>query len=196
MDRDALQGWLAVIDDVSYYELLGVDLAAGPDEIRRAFHDFAATFHPDAHAVRVNDERTAVRRIFTRGTEAYRVLSDANLRQRYDRQRAGPTATARMTGPPSHGPAMSAPPAPPPGPNSTAVPEGAASTTGRLEDHARIARARPFAREAETLAKKREYAKAKLQLKLAMSMDPENPILESYLGDLEARIAEAKRRPV
>jgi hypothetical protein len=73
-------------------------------------------------------------------------------------------------------------------------PGGTAPSAGRLEDHVRSARARPFAREAESLAKKREYGKAKLQLKLALSMDPANPALESYLHDLDARIAELKHK--
>jgi curved DNA-binding protein CbpA len=196
MDRDALLAWLAVIDEVSYYELLGVDPAAGQDEVRRAFHGFAATFHPDAHGVRAETERSAIRRIFTRGTEAYRVLSDVNLRARYDLQRAGPSRAARIRGPLSRGTTMRAPALPPPVLGALSAPPGAtASTAGRLEDHVRPTRARPFAREAEALAKKCEYAKAKLQLKLAMGMDPENPALESYLRDLEARIAEVKRRP-
>jgi hypothetical protein len=56
-------------------------------------------------------------------------------------------------------------------------------------------RARPFAQQAEALAKKHEYAKAKLQLKLALNMDPGNPALEAYLGELDLRIAEAKKKP-
>ena len=98
MDIEAIRGWLAVIDEVSYYELLGVDPAAGQDQIRRAFHGFAATFHPDSHGVRPADERAAINRIFTRGTEAYRVLTDSALRSRYDEQRAGPSNKARLAG--------------------------------------------------------------------------------------------------
>jgi hypothetical protein len=70
-----------------------------------------------------------------------------------------------------------------------------ASNVGRLEDHVRSVRARPFAQEAETLAKKREFGKAKLQLQLAMNMDPDNPVLEAYLAEVQARITEAKRKP-
>jgi curved DNA-binding protein CbpA len=200
MDIEAIRGWLAVIDQVSYYELLGVDPAAGQDEIRRAFHGFATAFHPDGHGVRPADERAAINRIFTRGTEAYRVLSDSALRSRYDEQRAGPTSRARLSAGPSPGPARTArPPAPPPPPPSSAgvsVAPKAAGPVGRLEDHVKNSRARPFAQQAEALAKKLEYGKAKLQLKLAMNMDPNNPALETYLGELDQRIAEAKRRPV
>ena len=70
-----------------------------------------------------------------------------------------------------------------------------AGAVGRLEDHVKNSRARPFAQQAEALAKKHEYSKAKLQLKLATNIDPDNPALESYLRELESRIAEGKRKP-
>jgi curved DNA-binding protein CbpA len=199
MDRDAIVGWLSVIDKVSYYELLGVGPGAGLDQIRRAFHGFAVTFHPDTHVVRPPDERAAISRIFTRGTEAYRVLSDSFLRSRYDEQRAGSGQATRLTGPPQRGSWIPkpAPPLPPPPLSRSTVPAAPVDpgSVGRLEDHVRTVRARPFAQEAETLAKKREYGKAKLQLQLAMNMDPDNPVLEAYLAELQARITEAKRKP-
>jgi len=203
MDVEAIRGWLAVIDQVSYYELLGVGPTAGQDEIRRAFHGFAAAFHPDSHGVRPASERAAINRIFTRGTEAYRVLSDSALRFRYDEQRAGPSNQTRLVGGSNFAPSMSRPPAaaPPPPPSSRSVsgppqPAGSKAPVGRLEDHVRNSRARPFAQQAEALAKKLEFGKAKLQLKLAMNMDPNNPALESYLGELDQRIVEAKRKPL
>jgi curved DNA-binding protein CbpA len=198
MDIEAIRGWLAVIDEVSYYELLGVDPAAGQDQIRRAFHGFAATFHPDSHGVRPPDERAAINRIFTRGTEAYRVLTDSALRSRYDEQRAGRSSNARLASGGSLRPSITAKPAapPPPPPSAGSVSTAPkAGAVGRLEDHVKNSRARPFAQQAEALAKKHEYGKAKLQLKLAMSMDPGNSALESYLGDLDLRIAEAKKKP-
>jgi curved DNA-binding protein CbpA len=205
MDREAIVGWLSVLDQVSYYELLGVEPDAGQDQIRRAFHGFAATFHPDTHAVRPPDERAAVNRIFTRGAEAYRVLSDVTLKSHYDEQRAGPTQAARLSSVPQRASAKPAapPPRPPPPPSSRsasdasakAAPSASSSGAGRLEDHVRNSRARPFAQQAEALAKKLEYGKAKLQLKLALSMDPGNPALEAYLTELDARIAETKKKP-
>jgi curved DNA-binding protein CbpA len=201
MDRDAIRSWLAVIDKLSYYELLGVESRAGLDDIRRAFYGFASTFHPDAHALRPVDERGAINTIFKRGTEAYRVLTDAGLRAHYDEARASKDAPTRMSiTAPRSGPMSQRPVGPPP---SLAAPTAAGGSAGRasgaiqgrLEDFVRQSRARPFAQQAEVLAKKNEFSKAKLQLKLAISMDPNNPALESYLKELEQRIAEAKLRP-
>ena len=76
--------WDAVLDDSSYYELLGLLDIADPSSIKAAFHQFALAFHPDSHIGASPGLLSQVRRIFKRGAEAYRVLSDPGLRTRYD----------------------------------------------------------------------------------------------------------------
>ncbi|HEX3598050.1 MAG TPA: J domain-containing protein, partial [Polyangiaceae bacterium] len=83
-DRERLQAWVDVLDDSSYYELLGVLELADGAAIQAAFHEFALAFHPDGHEDGTEAERTAARYVFRRGAEAYRVLSDPELRARYD----------------------------------------------------------------------------------------------------------------
>jgi hypothetical protein len=56
-------------------------------------------------------------------------------------------------------------------------------------------RARPFAQQAEALAKKGEHQKAKLQLKLALNFDPGNAALEGYLKQLDLLIEQDKKKP-
>lgn len=72
-----------LLDDLDYYELLGVDTQAGVDAIRLAFHAFARRYHPDNHTDDAARHRRATQ-IFRRGTEAYRVLLDRELRTAYD----------------------------------------------------------------------------------------------------------------
>ena len=84
MDSEAIAGWLSVLDELTYYSLLGVMPDATPDSLKQAFHAFAEDFHPDAHSARSHDQRDSLARIFKRGNEAYRVLSDPQLRARYD----------------------------------------------------------------------------------------------------------------
>jgi curved DNA-binding protein CbpA len=194
--------WIAVIDKVTHYELLGVQPGSGADALRHAYQGFAATFHPDAHAHRTPEERNAVNTIFKRGTEAFRVLSDPTLRARYDEQLTPKAAAPARGAPPlpgsgGGGSASSGPPssrlaatkAEPPRPGATS------NITGRLEDFVKQPRARPFAQQAEALAKKGEHAKAKLQLKLALNIDPGNEALTGYLKDLDALIEQDKRKP-
>jgi curved DNA-binding protein CbpA len=83
-DRERLQAWVEVIDDSSYYELLGVLELADAAAIQAAFHEFALAFHPDVHEGGTEAELAASRYVFRRGAEAYRVLADPELRARYD----------------------------------------------------------------------------------------------------------------
>jgi curved DNA-binding protein CbpA len=88
MDDDSLRvrisAWDELIDDATYYEILGVLEAADEGAIKRAFHEFAQAFHPDSHLGRDQEILAAVRRVFQRGAEAYRVLSHPELRAKYD----------------------------------------------------------------------------------------------------------------
>ncbi len=83
-DLEHLAAWVEVIDDSSYYELLGVLELADGASIQTAFHEFALAFHPDVYADSNDEQREAARYVFRRGAEAYRVLSDPELRAKYD----------------------------------------------------------------------------------------------------------------
>lgn len=83
-DRERLQAWVDVIEDSSYYEVLGVLELADAAAIQAAFHEFALAFHPDGHEDGSEADRTAARYVFRRGAEAYRVLADPDLRAKYD----------------------------------------------------------------------------------------------------------------
>lgn len=63
-----------------YYETLGVDRNASPEEIKRAFRRLAREHHPD---VRMDDPQADER--FKEINEAYQVLSDPERRAHYDR---------------------------------------------------------------------------------------------------------------
>ena len=65
-----------------YYALLGVELEATADDIRRAYHQKAKTLHPDTGASAEADETA-----FIRINDAYQVLKDPLLRQHYDESR-------------------------------------------------------------------------------------------------------------
>ncbi len=167
MDRDALAQWLAVLDRISYYELLSVPPRATYDELQDAFHRFADDFHPDAHLGRPNDERDAIATIFKRGAEAYRVLSEPPSRASYDEGLARGVLRADTSN------------------RSSPRARAASAAGGRLIDRVRTQAARPFVVRAEELAKKGDAKQAKLQLVLAMHLDPGNEALERFAKELE-----------
>ncbi len=63
------------------YETLGVDRAARPGEIKKAYRRLARKYHPDLNP---GDKRAEAR--FKRISEAHDVLSDAERRKRHDRE--------------------------------------------------------------------------------------------------------------
>jgi molecular chaperone DnaJ len=63
-----------------YYEVLGVDRDAGPEEVKRAYRKLALRYHPDRNA---GDSEAEDK--FKEAAEAYEVLRDPEKRSVYDR---------------------------------------------------------------------------------------------------------------
>jgi curved DNA-binding protein CbpA len=187
MDADALRQWLATLDSISYYQLFGVEPDATYDDLRNGFHAFAESFHPDGHQWRHPNEQAAIGYIFKRGTEAYRVLSDPQLRVRYDEALKNGILRPESLIVDADGPRSTA--------GVSRAPGVGVGT--RLSDKVRNPGARPVVLRVEELAKKGDPQQAKLQLVMAMHMDRGNPALEAYGKELDeaikAKADEAKK---
>lgn len=172
MESEALFDWLALIDYLNYYQLFQVARGASYDEIRAAFRAFAQAFHPDGHPGRPPTERAALEKIFKRGTEAYVVLTDEQLRADYDQKLVETKATTIE----------------PPRIVSDRPPNPSKPASTKLEDRVRVPTARPFAAKAEELAVKGDLKGAKLQIAMARQKDPDNPALEGFAKSIEAKL--------
>lgn len=154
------------LERLDYYELLRVSPTASPEEIRRAFHEFALRYHPDRHAGAVAEHAERAARIYRRGAEAYRVLMQPERRARYDRLLA--SGQLRYAEP-------------------TRSEERASQRPAGAID-VRSPRARPFAQQALEAEKRGDLAKARLNFLMALQHEPDNEMLRSKLEDVTARL--------
>ncbi len=216
LDKE-LRDWLAVLPTLNHYEVLGLPLGATSDEVRSGFSSFAENFHPDGHRSRPRDEQEAVLRVYKRGTEAYRVLSDPELRHQYDapmRQqithspatiealkslpRHSQPAPALIIGSvPSviHSPVAAASPRMPSAAPASVAPARMTSTapSGRLIDRVRVSAAKPFVMKAMALRDEKQWKKAKLELSMALNMDRDNPDLVAMMAEIEEGLKTAPK---
>ena len=74
----------------TYYEVIGVTMAATQDEIKAKYRALALEHHPDRN---IHGDKAQSERVMSAITEAYDVLSNPDLRARYD-ETLRPPATA------------------------------------------------------------------------------------------------------
>ena len=67
------------MDKRDYYDVLGVNKSASPDELKSAYRKLAVKFHPDK-----NPGDTKAEEKFKEASEAYGILSDKEKKQNYD----------------------------------------------------------------------------------------------------------------
>lgn len=67
-----------------YYEVLGVDKDATPEQIKKSYYKLSLKYHPDKNVDKPENERKEAEEKFKEITEAYSVLSDPEKRKRYD----------------------------------------------------------------------------------------------------------------
>ena len=74
------------MNDPSFYEILGVNKNASPEEIKQKYKKLALQFHPDRHCSKTKEEENYNMEKFKQISEAFDVLSDPHKRDCYDRR--------------------------------------------------------------------------------------------------------------
>jgi curved DNA-binding protein CbpA len=147
-----LADWVAIVDHCDYYELLGVQATADPESIKNAYHGLVSSFHPDAHPGEDASTLDMLTRVFQRGTEAHRVLTDIDLRTRYDIGLLRGELRLREL--------------------LTSAPAPRERSSGKpLHELCRSAGAKLAAKQADSLLAKGDLGAAKRQLELALRYD-------------------------
>ena len=71
----------------SHYQVLEVPDSASPDDIQEAFYKLSRKWHPDRFFRRdIGSQNQLIEEVYVAITEAYRTLTDRNLRLAYDRK--------------------------------------------------------------------------------------------------------------
>lgn len=178
--EDLAMRWAATLDHVDHFALLKLpypETGAGPSygAVRRAFQVFASAFHPDHYRNTPERVRAAASRVYDRGLEARRVLLDPELCKRYlaslteENRRRSDDAVR-----PEKMPESGSKPAP-----VTEI----VKTTG----------ARAFAELADELIAKGDLKRARLQVQIALSHEPQNGRLAERLLQIERAIGAARQ---
>lgn len=156
------------LEALDYYSLLSIEASAGPDDVRRAFHRFAAKYHPDrflsAGASANKVERA--NQIYRRGAEAYKVLTDPRRKKLYDVQLSQGKVRFDAT---------------------AEAPQEAAQLT-KWPIKVKSPMARPFATKAEQAFKAGDFGTCKVNLRMALSKDAGNAQIAALLAEVEQHL--------
>lgn len=164
-DIERIFEWDELIDQSSYYEILGLLEIADHSAVRKAFHEFAVAFHPDAFPDADDETADALRRVFQRGAEAYRVLSRSDSRADYDLLLAkGQLRFDSTIDPP---------------------PLSRNSDIRSLDELCRSPGARRYAKRAEELISGGDLTGAKRELQMALREDGDNADLAERLDAID-----------
>lgn len=151
-----------ILEQVSYYQLLGIPETADLPTLRAAFYRQAANLHPDRYLALGDPEtRALLGTIYARIAEGYRVLSNPQRRAAYDKGLAGGKHRLQSSERERRGPQNPE--------EAIAHPE-----------------AKKFFRLAQQCAARKDWKGAIMNLRFARNFDKETAIIAEKLAEAEA----------
>ena len=160
----ALRAWIAqqhqALSRASYYSLLGVPQNATEKAIRDSYYQLAARLHPDLYGDALDPEtRAKLVSTYSRIVEAYRVLTDGARRAQYDKGLAAGKVRWSQDD----------------------------ERTPRQEDAIKNPHSKRLFLLAQAAAKSGDTKSAIMNLKMAISAEPDSELIRKELAALEAR---------
>ncbi|MCR9096337.1 MAG: DnaJ domain-containing protein [bacterium] len=168
IDPLEIEALARIMDELDYYQLLGVAPQATSAEIRKAYHASSRSFHPDANRTLPDDLRATCGQISKRITEAYCVLRDARRRKAYDSKRDenDSASTLRI---------------------QIAEAKNAHVEARKSECRGATAQGRQFHAKAEADIKSGNFAGAIQNLQMALTFEPANAGFKALVDDLKEK---------
>jgi curved DNA-binding protein CbpA len=146
----------ATLDQVDYYRVLGVSSAATEEELRGAYYRLATRLHPDIHGDAIDRGfRERLTAVYSRVVEAYKVLSNPQRRADYD----GALSRGDMR-----------------------LQAGSKVRPKAPEESIQNPKARQFYKLAQAALNDRNVAAAVMNLRLALTMEPDNELIKELLA--------------
>ena len=152
------------LDQLSYYDLLGLSFAAGTAEIRAAFYRLSNDLHPDRyHTLADRELKDHLETIYARICEGYRVLTTPDKRAAYDR--AMNEGRKRLTSTDRESRAPQSP-----------------------EDSIKHEEAKKFFRLGMISLTRKDFKGAAMNFNFARSFEPNSALINQKLGEAQAAL--------
>ncbi|MCL2822736.1 MAG: DnaJ domain-containing protein [Polyangiaceae bacterium] len=178
------------LDAASYYELLQVSPGVDRQTLQQHFHLFALAFHPDRYSPSDAVLKTAAKKVFERGVEAYTVLRNPAATELYDqRYREGKKrlcaedfqSLSRV-----RGQGQSIAPVPPT--------RRMVSVDEPLAASMKTPGGRTAAERIDSLVRARRYRDAYLEAGLLEAIEPDNASVRDFVDAISAFIQRSEQR--
>ncbi|MBJ6765696.1 DnaJ domain-containing protein [Myxococcaceae bacterium JPH2] len=169
----------AKLDQLDYYEVLLLEKAASPSDIKKAFYRESRTYHPDRFFHLDSRElKEQVNELYKRVTEAYYVLRDDTKRKKYTADITGPERAQKL--------------------RYTEASEAESKAAQKKEQEEQIGthpKGRQFYQQAQKDLDAGNPSAAERNLKMALTYEPANARYKERLADVQKRLSdEAKNK--
>ncbi|WP_233607306.1 DnaJ domain-containing protein, partial [Corallococcus sp. AB018] len=172
-----LESRCAKLDQLDYFELLGLERTAVPGDIKKAFYKESRVYHPDRFFhLESKALKDQVNELYKRVTEAYYVLRDDTKRKKYLSDIAGPDRAQKL--------------------RFTDASESETKAAAKKEQEEQIGthpKGRQFYTQAQKDLESGNPSAAERNLKMALTYEPANARYKEALAEAQKQTADKSK---